>query len=99
MGRRRKTSAAIPTITTYTTRYRSFLEKDRSTIFTYASLMRKNTWSNFLKKGRRKKIALSEGSCPGFTGLSREAQSTGVRMSATTTERSIAEMTVTENWR
>ncbi len=56
-------------------------------------------YSKTVKKGRMKKIALSEGECPALTGLRKEAQSTGVRIRATTTESSIEEMTVTENWR
>jgi len=44
-------------------------------------------------------MAFSAGSCPLGTGLSSDAQSTGVRIRATSTERSMAVMTVTENWR
>ena len=66
---------------------------------TYRSRSRKKTRSNQRKNGRRKKIAFSAGSCPLATGLSSEAQRTGVRIKATTTERSMEAMMVTENWR
>ncbi len=44
-------------------------------------------------------MAFSAGSCPACTGLRSEAQRTGVRIKATTTERSMEAMMVTENWR
>lgn len=80
-------------------KYRSFLEKERSTVFTYRSLVRKKRRSNHEKKGRRKNTAFSAASCPAATGLSRVAQRTGDRINATTTDRSMEEMRVTENCR
>jgi len=41
----------------------------------------------------------SPGVCPFSTGLSRVAQRAGVRIMATITDRIMAEMMVTENWR
>ena len=46
---------------------------------------------------RRKKTELSAASCPLGTGFRREAQSTGVRIRATTTDSNIAAAMVTEN--
>ena len=44
-------------------------------------------------------MAFSAGSCPLGTGLSSDAQSTGVRIKATTTDSSMEAMMVMENWR
>jgi len=44
-------------------------------------------------------MAFSAGSCPLGTGLSSDAQSTGVKINATATESIIEAMIVMENWR
>jgi len=75
------------------------LFKERPTTLMYISRNRKNLSSNHLKKGRNKAIPPSAGSCPLGTGLSSEAQSTGVRIKATNSESIMAAMMVTENWR
>ena len=66
---------------------------------TYCRRARRNTRSNQRKKGRNRTKPPSAASCPFATGLRSEAHRTGVRIRATTTDRSIAAMTVTENCR
>jgi len=44
-------------------------------------------------------MAFSAGSCAAATGLRSEAQRTGVRIKATSTDKSIEEIMVIENWR
>jgi len=87
------------TIRTKTARYRSRFAIERRTRPMYRSRMRKNRSSNQRKKGRRNQTAFAAGSWPLGTGFRRVAQSTGVRIRATSTDRSMEEMTVTENWR
>ncbi len=76
-----------------------FTFREKATKRTYRLRIQPKQNSKTAKNGRMKKIALSEGECPALTGLRKEAQSTGVRINATTTESSMEEITVTENWR
>ena len=63
----------------------------------YLSLVQRKSRSNHRKKGRNRKNPVSPVPCPFATGLRSDAQRTGVRISATRTDSSMAAMTVTEN--
>jgi len=65
----------------------------------YCSRRKLKPRSNQRKNGRNRRKPVSAASCPLATGLRSEAQSTGVRINATTTDSIIEEMMVMENWR
>ncbi len=77
----------------------NFIRSEKATKRTYKPLIPPKHHSKTLKKGRMKKMAFSEGSCPALTGRKKEAQRTGVRIKATSTEKDMAAIRVTENWR
>jgi len=75
------------------------LSRALSTTRPYQFLKPANVRLNQRKNGRRKPGAASEVSWPAATGLRMVAQSTGVRIKATATDRSMEATIVKENCR